>query len=90
MPQTATSAARYYYEGRHGPRTPPRRVEVPTACAAFPKELIFTPQRWLEAGYNLTRYTIMPSGGHFAAGEVPELFVGDVRAFFRDLRAGGR
>ena len=88
--QTATSAARYYYEGRHGPPTAPRRVEVPTACAAFPKELIFTPQRWLEAGYNLTRYTIMPSGGHFAASEVPELFVDDVRAFFRDLRGGAR
>ena len=89
--QTATSAARYYYEGRHGGNAGgPQRVEVPTACAAFPKELIFTPRRWLEAGYNLTRYTIMPSGGHFAAGEEPELFVDDVRAFFRDVRAGAR
>jgi pimeloyl-ACP methyl ester carboxylesterase len=83
--ETATSAARYYYEGRHGPRAGPRRVEVPTACAAFPKELIFTPRRWLEAGYNLARYTLMPSGGHFAASEEPALFVDDVRAFFRQL-----
>ena len=28
----------------------------------------------------------MPRGGHFAAMEVPELFVDDVRAFFRPLR----
>ena len=89
--QTATSAARYYYEGRHGGSTPgPQRVDVPTACAAFPKELIFTPRRWLEARYNLARYTIMPSGGHFAAGEEPELFVDDVRAFFGDVRASAR
>jgi epoxide hydrolase len=27
-------------------------------------------------------------GGHFAAMEAPELLVGDVRAFFRTLRAG--
>ncbi len=87
--QTATSAARYYYESRHGGQPPrPPRIEVPTACAAFPKEIIFSPRRWLEAGYNLTRYTLMPSGGHFAASEEPELFVDDVRAFFRDLRAG--
>ena len=29
----------------------------------------------------------MPSGGHFAASEEPELFVDDVRAFFRELRS---
>ena len=85
--QTATSAARYYYEGRHS-STPANtdRIEVPTACAAFPKEFRYTPRRWLEARYNLIRFTLMPSGGHFAASEEPELYVGDVRAFFRELR----
>jgi len=29
----------------------------------------------------------MPSGGHFAAAEEPELFVDDLRAFFRELRS---
>ena len=86
--QTATSAARYYYEGRHS-NSPPniQRVEVPTACAAFPKEFRFTPRRWLEARYNLTRFTLMPRGGHFAASEEPELLVDDLRAFFRTVRA---
>jgi hypothetical protein len=32
----------------------------------------------------------MPKGGHFAAFEQPELFVNDVREFFRMVRAGGR
>ena len=85
--QTATSAARYYYESRHSGSPPStQRVEVPTACTAFPKEFRFTPRRWLEARYNLARFTTMPSGGHFAASEEPELFVDDVRAFFRDLQ----
>ncbi|MEE2636452.1 MAG: epoxide hydrolase [Acidobacteriota bacterium] len=85
--ETATSAARYYYEGRHSSTPPSRqRVEVPTACAAFPGEFRFTPRRWLEARYNLTRFTMMPSGGHFAASEEPELYVDDLRAFFRSVR----
>ena len=85
--ETATSAARYYYEGRHGANSPdPARIEVPTACAAFPGEFRFTPRRWLEARYNLVRFTMMPSGGHFAASEEPELYVDDLRAFFRELR----
>ena len=84
--ETATSAARYYYEGRHGGSAPePARIEVPTACAAYPGEFRFTPRRWLEARYNLVRFTMMPSGGHFAASEEPELFVEDLRRFFRDL-----
>ena len=85
--ETATSAARYYYEGRHGANAPdPPRIEVPTACAAFPGEFRFTPRRWLEARYNLVRFTMMPSGGHFAASEEPALYVDDLRGFFRELR----
>ncbi|MCY4507714.1 MAG: epoxide hydrolase, partial [Acidobacteria bacterium] len=85
--ETATSAARYYYEGRHGANAPdPPRIEVPTACAAFPGEFRFTPRRWLEARYNLVRFTMMPSGGHFAASEEPALYVDDLRAFFREVR----
>jgi pimeloyl-ACP methyl ester carboxylesterase len=86
--QTATSAARFYYDNRHGSGTPiTQRVEVPTACAAFPKEIRVVPRRWLETRYNITRYTMMPRGGHFAALEQPGLLVEDVRAFFRDLRS---
>jgi pimeloyl-ACP methyl ester carboxylesterase len=86
--QTATSAARFYYDNRHGSGpTITQRVEVPTACAAFPKEIRVVPRRWLETRYNVTRYTMMPRGGHFAALEQPGLLVEDVRAFFRDLRS---
>ncbi len=84
--QTAASSARIYYESRHAAPAAARRVEAPTACADFPKEVIWSPRRWLEPRFNITRWTEMPRGGHFAAFEQPALLVDDVRAFFRDLR----
>jgi pimeloyl-ACP methyl ester carboxylesterase len=83
--QSATSSARIYYENRRA-TGPQRRVEVPTACAVFPKEINIPPRRWVEAQHNLARWTEMPRGGHFAALEEPDLLVGDIRAFFRALR----
>jgi pimeloyl-ACP methyl ester carboxylesterase len=85
--RTATSSARLYYESRHAGTTLAGRVEVPTACAQFPKEIIWAPRAWVEARYNLKRWTEFPHGGHFAALEQPDALVGDVRAFFRDLRS---
>ena len=82
MTQTAASSARIYYENRHPTTQAPSRgrVETPTACADFPREIIGSPRRWLEARYNVTRWTTMPRGGHFAALEQPQLLVEDVRA----------
>jgi pimeloyl-ACP methyl ester carboxylesterase len=88
--QTAASSARIYYESRHAPPAAPRRVDVPTACADFPKEIIWSPRRWLESRYNIVRWTEMPKGGHFAALEQPDLLVRDVRAFFASVRGAGR
>ena len=88
LTRTATSAARIYYEVRREPASlrSSGAGGVPLACAAFPKEISFTPRRWLEAQYNLTQHTIMPRGGHFAALEEPELLLEDVRTFFRTVR----
>ncbi len=63
------------------------RVEVPTAAALFPKELLSWPPRsYVERVYNLTHWTKMPRGGHFAALEEPDLLINDIRAFARTLR----
>jgi len=63
-----------------------RRVEVPTACAVFPKELLAWPPRsYAERLYNVTQWTEMPRGGHFAAMEQPELLIADIRKFARSL-----
>ena len=63
-----------------------RRIEVPTAVAAFPHDLLaFPPRAMVERGYNVVRYTVMPRGGHFASLEEPELFLADLRAFAASL-----
>jgi pimeloyl-ACP methyl ester carboxylesterase len=36
--------------------------------------------------YNITRWQVMPAGGHFASIEQPELWLDEVRAFFRSVR----
>ena len=83
--QSGASSARIYYENQRA-QPVQRRVEVPTGCAVFPKEISIAPRRWVEGQYNVTRWTEMPRGGHFAAMEEPDLLVDDVRAFFRTLR----
>ena len=86
--QTINSSVRLYCEslraGLFGAAD--RKVEVPTGCAIFPKEIIRPPRCWAEAAFDVQRWTVFESGGHFAALEEPEALVEDVRAFFRELR----
>lgn len=90
LTQSYGTSARYYYEATHNPWQPAHNrtpvVEAPTAVAVFLKEVILMPRKWAERYYNLKRWTVMPSGGHFAPMEEPERLVDDVRAFFRTLR----
>jgi microsomal epoxide hydrolase len=83
-----TSSTRLYCESRRSGRFGPlgEHVKVPTGCAIFPKEIYRAPRRWAEGTYNITHWTEMPSGGHFAALEEPDLLVEDIRTFFRSIR----
>ena len=83
---TGASSARLYWESfsAFGKREP---VRLPTGVAEFPKEILRSPRTWCEPHYNITRWTTMPRGGHFAAFEQPELLVEDVRAFFATVRS---
>ena len=85
---TIGSSMRLYYESRRSGRfgAVEGRVEVPTAAAIFPHELFRPPRRWAERLYRIERWSEMAEGGHFAALEVPQLLVDDVRAFFRTRR----
>lgn len=81
--ETGPSSVRLYYENRTDPQLA-GRVDVPFACARFPKELFgVVPRKWIEAQYKVEQFTDMPRGGHFAAMEEPALLVEDVRTFFR-------
>ena len=60
---------------------------MPTGVAAFPKEIVPARRCWAEAYYpNIQHWSTQPRGGHFAAFEQPELYVEDVRTFFRLVR----
>ena len=64
-----------------------RRVEVPVACALFPKELLpWPPRSYVERLFNVQRWTEFPTGGHFAAMEEPDALLQDIREFARPLR----
>ncbi|MFD6890385.1 epoxide hydrolase family protein [Streptomyces sp. NPDC059957] len=84
---TVGSAARIYYERAHADYqgAAPEVSSTPTALADFPRDN-FVPLRHIAARTDrIVRWTSYEKGGHFPAMEVPELLVGDVRAFFRSL-----
>lgn len=87
----ATSSCRLYYESRQAGAAglPTGFVGVPTGVANFPAEVTKVPRSWVESSYRLVHWTHPRRGGHFAAMEVPDLFVDDVRTFFRTVRAAG-
>ena len=62
------------------------RVEVPTGCALFPRELLSWPPRsYVERVYNVTQWTEFERGGHFAAMEQPQWLIDDIRTFARSV-----
>ena len=73
-----------YYGSHHEPQHK-GPVGVPTALAHFPGEFYPMPSRRLaELQYNVARWSVMESGGHFAAMEEPEVFARDVIDFFKE------
>ncbi len=58
---------------------------VPVGLALFPKDAP-PPREMAERFFNVQRFTEMPTGGHFAAMEEPELLVEDMQAFFGQYR----
>ncbi len=91
LTQSYGTSARFYYEAAHNPWQPSHAlqpvVQAPTAAAVFLKEVVLQPHRWAERYFNLKRWTVFESGGHFAPMEEPAALAGDIRAFFRALRS---
>ena len=80
------SSARLYWEsfGRGGGGGD---ITVPSGVSMFPKEIFRASKRWVERRFkDLRYYNTLDRGGHFAAFEQPELFVGELRASFRTMR----
>ena len=50
-----------------------RRIETPTCYIQFPREIIRPPRSLAERLFNLRRWTVAKSGGHFPALEEPDI-----------------
>ena len=91
LTNTATSAARMYWEGARSTAAAsghaPPEVSLAVAFTVFPDEIFQAPRSWAEKVYpNLVYFHQADRGGHFAAWEEPALFTEELRAGFRSLR----
>jgi pimeloyl-ACP methyl ester carboxylesterase len=77
------SSAQLYYENMHTSNWPTPSA-VPTGVAVFAEDISI--RRFAEQTNNIVHWSEFERGGHFAAMEAPDLLVGDIRRFFRDLR----
>lgn len=85
LTETIGSSMRVYYETDLEAAIPDR-VDVPTGHARYPGEIYKIPRVWAEDVFDVVHWTDQPEGGHFAAMEVPELFVEDLQEFHRTIR----
>jgi epoxide hydrolase len=84
---TGGSSGRLYYEFVQAEEWRlPEESRVPTGVAAFPAEISPPIRRFAEQTFNIVHWSVFDRGGHFAAMEVPDLLVGDLREFFRRFR----
>jgi epoxide hydrolase len=85
LPGTGASSARIYWESFKRRRMD--EVPVPTGVTLFPRELWRLPRHWIERRYTDLRHWNEPAtGGHFGSLEQPDVFVDELRTFFRELR----
>jgi len=79
----------YYGRREEGGRFFPndfKKIEIPTAVAVFPAEMSeWPPRSYVDRIFNVTQWTEMSSGGHFAALEKPELLVNDLVKFSKTI-----
>ena len=88
LPATGASSARLYWEsfGNAFGGDNKATVTLPTGCSLFPCEIVPTPRSWAEQRYtNIKYWNELNKGGHFAAFEQPELFVGELRNCFSQI-----
>jgi pimeloyl-ACP methyl ester carboxylesterase len=89
LTKTAGSSARLYYETFHagaGFGPPDQGSKVPIGVAVFPREIAPAIRRFADESAPIVQWSEFDRGGHFAAMEEPDLFIADVREFFRRFR----
>lgn len=87
LPAASASSARLYWEVVHS-KPELELTDLPVAFSQSPRDIGGPSRRWAEQRFRNTVYwNLVARGGHFAAFEQPEIFIEDVRAGFRAIRA---
>jgi pimeloyl-ACP methyl ester carboxylesterase len=81
--RSGASAAQFIYEAAHAAREWGAPSPAPTGFAVFGEGSLL--RRALDPEHKVQHWSEFDRGGHFPAMEVPDLLVGDLRAFFRPL-----
>ena len=78
---SAASSARLYWESFNAPNLNP--ITRPMALSVFPKEIMRTSERWARGRFHdLVHFNNQfARGGHFAALEVPDVLVSELRTW---------
>lgn len=84
--RSAAPSIRLYQESAKDPGIS-GKVTVPSAILMPLHDAVTVPapREWAERTFNVQRWTVMESGGHFPEWEVPEFVANDVRHFFTEL-----
>lgn len=84
LSNSGASSARLYWEDDDNTALP---IDIPVGVSIFRADLVSAPRAWGERYYStIVHWREMEKGGHFAAWEVPKLFVREVRDCFRKVR----
>ena len=83
LSNSGASSARLYWEDDDNVALP---IDIPVGMSIVPGDLVSAPCEWGERYYsNIVHWREVEMGGHFAAWEVPDLFVREVRDCFRHI-----
>ncbi|WP_412539056.1 epoxide hydrolase [Longispora sp. K20-0274] len=86
LTNTAASSARFYYEDAHATDRPTEPTTFPLGLANFKNDFQSIRPFAERDHHNIVQWNVYDVGGHFAAHDVPDVLVDDLRAFFRGLR----
>lgn len=85
LSNSGTSSARFYWEVELDSTAWP--IDLPVGVSWFGGDNSYGPKEWCERYYkNIVYWNETQRGGHFAAWEVPDIFVAEIRHWQRKIR----
>jgi pimeloyl-ACP methyl ester carboxylesterase len=60
-------------------------IEATTGLSLFSEDIMLPPYAYVEKNYNLVYYNKVKQGGHFAASEVPNIFIQEIINFVKKI-----